>query len=237
MLTVFGVDGYFSYRGLNYYIVGEWFFGAIVMLYALYPLFLKSVNKLGWKVLIGIIPLWIWQIETEFFIIPSSTNLIHCSSVFIIGMLIFKYKLYHKKIVYFISLVVAALMLLIKIPGKDLYKEIALGISLFFILFALGEFFMKLPVIKGIIVFVSSLTFPMFLVQNKIGYYLVEKYSPTTHLGVIKVIIITLVLCMLSGWCISAITNALYKTKWFSYIDKVFLSEKNKKSGVKNGTN
>lgn len=229
LLTVFGVDGYFSYRGLNYYIVGEWFFGAIVMLYVLYPLFVKIVNKLGWKVMFGIIPLWIWQIETDFFTIPQSTNLIHCSSVFIIGMLIFKYKLYLQKVVYFISVAVAASMLLIKIPGNDLYKEIALGIAMFFILFGVGEFLMKLPVIKEIIVFVSGLTFPIFLVQNKVGYYLVKQFAPTTHLGVIKVIVITLVLCMLSGWCVSAITNALFKTKWFTYMDKFFISTKNKK--------
>jgi len=237
LLTVFGIDGYFRYKGLNYYIVGEWFFGAIVMLYLLYPLFVRLVNKLGWKLLIGMIPLWVWQIETKFFTIHRSTNLIHCSCVFIIGMLIFKYKLYRFKPIYLISLTVAAVLLLVKIPGQDLYKEIALGLAVFFILFGLGEIFMKLPFIKDVITFVSGLTFPMFLVQNKVGYYLVNEFSPTTHLGVIKVIALTLLLSMLCGWCISAITNALLKTKWFSYIDKIFMTEKNKKSEVKNGTN
>ena len=32
LLTFFGVDGYFMYRGMNYYTVGEWFLGAIIML-------------------------------------------------------------------------------------------------------------------------------------------------------------------------------------------------------------
>ena len=236
LLTVFGLDGYFSYRGLNYYIVGEWFFGAIVLLYILYPLFLKIVNKLGWKVLFAVIPLWIWEIETDVFLIHDATNLIHCSSVFILGMLIFKYKIYRFKPIYIISVIVGAVMLIVKIPGANLYKEIALGVSMFFVLFFVGEFIMKLPVLKDIIIFVSGLTFSMFLVQNKVGYYLVQRFTPITHLGVIKVIILTLLLCMLSGWCITAITNALFKTKLFGYIDKFFLSEKNKKSEVKNGT-
>ena len=44
-LTLFGIDGYFLYLGNNYYQVGEWFLGAIVILYALYPLLLIIFNK------------------------------------------------------------------------------------------------------------------------------------------------------------------------------------------------
>lgn len=238
LLTIFGVDGYFRYRGLNYYIVGEWFFGAIVMLYTLFPLLVKVVNKLGWKVLIGIIPLWIWQVETDIFTIPQSTNLIYCITIFVIGMLIFKYKVYRCKPVIFACLVISAVVLFVQIPGNDLYTETILGITLFFVLFGMGEILMKIPVLKNGISFVSSLTFPMFLVQNKVGYYLVEKFTPTSHLGVIKVIVVTLILCMLSGWCINAITNALFKTKWFGYLDKLSNKEKKlKKQRFNNGTN
>lgn len=44
LLSLLGMDGYFQYRGPNYYLIGEWFFGAIVFLYILYPLFAKYMG-------------------------------------------------------------------------------------------------------------------------------------------------------------------------------------------------
>ena len=39
LLTLFGMDGYLSYRYTqNYYFIGEWFLGALIFLYLLYPL-------------------------------------------------------------------------------------------------------------------------------------------------------------------------------------------------------
>ena len=38
--TILGLDGYVFYKIDNYYILGEWFLGAIILLYVLYPLLL-----------------------------------------------------------------------------------------------------------------------------------------------------------------------------------------------------
>lgn len=39
LLTLFGMDGYMSYRYTpNYYFIGEWFLGALILLYLCYPL-------------------------------------------------------------------------------------------------------------------------------------------------------------------------------------------------------
>ena len=45
LLTAVGLDGYLAYRIPGYYIVGEWFLGAIVLLYCLYPLYQKAVSR------------------------------------------------------------------------------------------------------------------------------------------------------------------------------------------------
>jgi peptidoglycan/LPS O-acetylase OafA/YrhL len=46
ILTIFGVDGLLSYRIPNYYLIGEWFLGCIIILYIIFPvtrfLFLKN---------------------------------------------------------------------------------------------------------------------------------------------------------------------------------------------------
>lgn len=232
LLTVFGMDGYFSYRGLNYYLVGEWFLGAIVWLYVLYPLFVKLINRFGWKVLFGIVPLWIWQIETDLFTISSACNLIHCSSLFMIGMLVFKYRVYRMKPIFWISAAVSIFLLFVPIPGRGLYMNIVLGISVFFVLFAMGELLMKVPVLRNGISFVSGLTFSMFLVQNKVGSYIVERFTPSTVIGLMKVIVVTVMLCMLGGWCVRAVANAVMKTKWFGWLERVATSTNKKKAEV-----
>ncbi len=45
ILTFLGMDGYFLHLGMNYYCLGEWFLGAIIILYILYPLLLFLWNR------------------------------------------------------------------------------------------------------------------------------------------------------------------------------------------------
>ena len=45
LFTLFGMDGYFSHLGQNYYCLGEWFLGAIIWLYFLYPLLALAFRK------------------------------------------------------------------------------------------------------------------------------------------------------------------------------------------------
>lgn len=183
-------------------------------------------------VLIGVIPLWIWQIETDVFVISSVRNLIHCSSLFVIGMLVFKYKVFRMKPVFWICAAVSMVLLFISIPGRSQYKSIILGISLFFVLFTMGNLVMKVPVLRDGIRFVSGLTFSMFLVQNQVGYYVVERFAPSTVIRLVKVIVVTLVLCILAAWCLRAITNAVMRTKWFGWLESVVTSINKKKAEV-----
>ena len=44
-LTLIGMDGYLSYRIRTYYLIGEWFLGAIIIIYILYPLILCIVAR------------------------------------------------------------------------------------------------------------------------------------------------------------------------------------------------
>ena len=40
LFTLFGMDGYFDYLMKTYYLIGQWFLGAIIIIYLLYPLIL-----------------------------------------------------------------------------------------------------------------------------------------------------------------------------------------------------
>lgn len=46
ILTLIGFDGYLNYKVPTFYLVGEWFLGAIISLYILFPFLRKAVLKL-----------------------------------------------------------------------------------------------------------------------------------------------------------------------------------------------
>lgn len=45
VLTLIGMDGYFSYKTETFYLVGEWFLGCILLLYLIFPLTRWCVKK------------------------------------------------------------------------------------------------------------------------------------------------------------------------------------------------
>ncbi|WP_145512520.1 acyltransferase family protein, partial [Yersinia kristensenii] len=45
LVTIIGFDGYMSWYMTTYYIVGEWFIGFIIIMYALFPLVRIALNK------------------------------------------------------------------------------------------------------------------------------------------------------------------------------------------------
>lgn len=223
ILTVLGLDGYFLYRGANYYIVGEWFLGAIVLLYAMYPLLAKIVRSWGWRTLLVMLPLWVWQLHTDVFEIYTSRNLIYCCGYFLTGMLIEKYGLYKNKIIRSAAFALCAVLLFVPIAGLEWEKCIVLSVSMFFVLFAVGEQVMKLPVLSRVFAFIGGISFPIYLVQNKVGMSIVSRFAPATYTGVLKVIAVSLALCFAYAWCIRAIAAAVQKTDWFAKIDNFFL--------------
>ena len=86
LLSLFGVDGYFSYKIPNYYQVGEWFLGAIVMLHAVYPLLSFAVNKNKFAMPLLLLGGYAWMLGTDCFAISDNASrnqrrIIHNSSI------------------------------------------------------------------------------------------------------------------------------------------------------------
>ena len=72
--TILGLDGYFLYRIKTCYLIGEWFFGAIIIIYFFYP-FLTFIDKNYYYILALILCfLNIFIYYTNFFIINRSRN-------------------------------------------------------------------------------------------------------------------------------------------------------------------
>lgn len=84
ILTIFGLDGYFIYRFNSYYLIGEWFLGAIIIIYILYPALSWLMNKNILIIHYLTSLLYLFMYFTDFFIIRKSRNMITCIIVFIL---------------------------------------------------------------------------------------------------------------------------------------------------------
>ena len=222
-MSIFGLDGYFAYRFPGYYIVGEWFLGAIVFLYILYPIFLKLIQIMDWKLLLFIVPMVIWQFEINWFLIHPYHNLIFCSAMFIAGMLIFKYKIYRNVYIKLVGCIVGIIDLVMPIPSMGLYEGFA-SIPMFFALFALAGVVMQIPVLKASVAFLSGLSFPMFLIQNKVIEFLTFYIPVNSYMDLVKIMVLAVLLSILCAWCINILTHEIMRTKCFLCLDKTIMN-------------
>lgn len=124
-LTIAGVDGYFLYLGPNFYLIGEWFLGAIIFLYLLYPLTLRQFKKAPVSTLVLLFLLTVWVSMTDIFTILPARNIICCLTGFVVGMFLgWKDTLLDNKWMVLISGIMALILLLI--PLKSIMPQILL---------------------------------------------------------------------------------------------------------------
>lgn len=106
ILSLLGIDGYFLYRYENYYILGEWFLGAIIILYIIYPIFVRLFNKSDKITLLVLFLSYLWVLNTSFFIIGDFRNIISCLFSFSVGMLFIKYTKFFLENLYILLLAI-----------------------------------------------------------------------------------------------------------------------------------
>ena len=226
ILTLLGMDGYLAHRfPQSYYLVGEWFLGAIILLYILYPLLLKVVNTLGYGVLFVIILGCIWIERTDFFTITISYNLIYCASVFCLGMLISKYQLYKIGKLKILSVLTFVFMLFFPLPLSHNYTRIIMCISGFFSLYQLGEYFMKAGLINKIVTLISKLSFPIYLVHHFIIIELVAQFNPIATVEISCIFLAVMVVSVIYACFFNNISLFLMNQPVFRKIEKFFITE------------
>ena len=219
LLSVLGLDGYLVGIIPNYYILGEWFLGAIIILYLLYPLVLWIFRKCDWVLTVGLILLFLFQAHTDVFIIDGFTNIISCLVSFEIGMIIMKYHVWENKIIIIFSVLVTVCIMFISLPFNHNLASHLLGISLFFVLFYIGKI-MRFGVVRKVIGFISDLSYPIFLLQHLVVWHVLSRINPVKHwkvfvveLGILSITIVgAKVLQMFTG-LISKMFHVLWENR------------------------
>lgn len=181
LLTLFGVDGYFYDIVHNYYMVGEWFLGVIIIIYVLYPM-LNYLRK-NCKYIIDLFLIVAYMCSIVF----PTRGLIFISYIakFWLGMVFIenKEKIRNK----YISIGCAVGILLVMITEKRIlyidYSDV-LGFLLFLIFMNIGDKCMKNKEISRIILFLSGLSYPIFLWHHLTEIEILNLFSGKSIYGI-----------------------------------------------------
>ena len=187
LLTILGMDGYFHYLTPTYYLVGEWFLGAIIFLYILFPLyrFLQQKNRLLALVPLAAISIYIFFFNP--FTISVCWNLIVCSFYFVLGIAYgqteWKPKVKHVMTIlsFLVFTSIVAYLAVLYYNGKNYMHnyyvlDMFLSISLFFLLRGIADL-IKSGLVRKIIFSVGKYSFAFYLLHHVIISYVVGKYA------------------------------------------------------------
>lgn len=187
LLSLVGLDGYFYYKMPTFYSVGEWFLGAIVLLYLLFPV-LKYLHK-KWCFITTVIlaVLFTFVLHSDFFVIEPTRNLITCIFSMWLGMLFMKYYSFfeNRKYIAGIAVIAAGIVLGFKLPIHQVCSMLVLGSSLFLILFYASPFIYKWSMVKKCLSSVSKISYQIFILQHVLITWVLNFYQ-TVQLGWIK---------------------------------------------------
>jgi len=227
ILSFLGLDGYFYYKSPNYYLIGEWFIGAIIMLYIIYPLLVKVYNKQPLVTIAIVLAGYAFILNTNFFTISVSRNLISCLISFLFGIVAIQNKsIIENKLTIIISTFITVIVLFVSIPiPNDISQHIA-GFALFIVLWNLGKIVMKRNVINIIITELDKITFHIFLYQNiAIGKFIGLK-NPTSLGKKIIWCLIVIIYTIICAKIISVVVASIINSKPMKKIDSYFLEPK-----------
>ena len=224
IFTVLGIDGYFSYKFCVFYLIGEWFLGAIIMIYILYPILIWKINKLLYIIIIfiSISCGYILIIFTKFFNIFFQRNLIVCITSFYFGIISLKYKKYFFENIY---IGISSFLLLELLCFIKLFKNIIIfqiqGFSLFIFLIQVGKYIMNTK-IKSFFIIISNHSFIIFLVHHQIIKEIQAVIPNEKWVTIIIAITIITLLSLIYSKVISLVLNSIFQTNLFKKIEKKF---------------
>ena len=188
LLSLFGMDGYFNYAHTNFYSVGEWFLGAIIILYLIYPLVLYCYNHFFKLSTFLLFLAFCLNMKLDLFQISDADNLITCLFCFWMGMIFVRYfnRIKTPAIPAFLSLGICLFFLFFPLNTNQYISMIIAGIALFLVLFYAAPYVFKVLPLKKLVRTSSDLSYELFLVHHIFMNYVFNclAINPDLHISV-----------------------------------------------------
>ncbi|RHA14250.1 acyltransferase [Megasphaera sp. AM44-1BH] len=178
--TFIGMDGYlFAWLQFHtFYILGEWFLGAIIIAYLTYPVLLGIINKSEFFSSMIIVTLFVATYTWNMFSQDPFRNVFSVIFSFYLGMLIMKHQIFLREWISIVSLVFLLLLLFIPAQRDSTISAQADGLLLFFVFYSIGSKITTNSILKKIIVWLSNISYEIFLLQHVVILYMLEIWNP-----------------------------------------------------------
>lgn len=191
ILSLVGMDGYLAYKVNDYYILGEWFIGAIILLYVLFPMIVRMDRKCRGATVALIGFMYISSVWINISGMMAFRTLPSCLISFYFGMLFVDYRQMAEK--YWLITCMALVVLKIIPYGNVNLKGHLAGICMACVLYGLGTYLMKYRTVKEIMQCIGGLSYYIFLTHHYVICLLI-KYIPTGSVVVKEWILLLVVL-------------------------------------------
>lgn len=199
LLTLTGLDGFLFYKIPNYYLIGEWFTGFILIIYVAFPVLRIGVMKrpvlTGLTVLV--LSLVLHHFYNSFFLMLENRNPLMRLPEFVFGMCFSRYILRQNTIAFVVSLALLVLFFFWTPPFPPVQYGLVLGIAVFCVLAVMAERMAWPSSVVNAVTFLSKYAFLAFLVHHQIIYILLP-HVDASHFSVVEVHYLFLIVLFLS---------------------------------------
>jgi peptidoglycan/LPS O-acetylase OafA/YrhL len=175
ILSFMGIDGFLAYRVTDFYLVGEWFTGFILIVYLGFPLLrygLLKMPAITWLILLSIMSATVFYYQ-NFFVIPQKFNPMVRLPEFFFGMFFVQYIYDKKPFIYsaIVSVILIVLFILWKPPIPIApYRLISDGAIFVVIAYAMKNFTSNK--FYEWMAYLAKHSFVAFLLHHQIIYFL-----------------------------------------------------------------
>lgn len=179
IISYLGMDGYLSYLIPNFYIIGEWFLGAIILIYILFPVLRYLSNRYPRTYIILLTILTILICFFNPFKIHPLRNIVVCIFSFSLGMYYEKYIKDIKVYQFLIAVIITIVIYFIKIEFLNFSILMNIfGSSLFIALVYISKF-INIQFFKDICIYIGKYSYAIFLLHHYIIGYILDKFRGT----------------------------------------------------------
>ena len=224
LISLIGLDGYLSYKIKTFYLVGDWFLGAIIIIYALYPLLLKMILKTNFIINnIFICFFYCIMYKTHYFIISRKYNIITCITSFYFGIETIRFRKFYleNKIILIFCFFIWIFLYKIKIQTFIIIWQIQ-GFSLFIILFHIGKYIMSTKIDK-IFMEINNISFGIFLFHHRFVFEILALNNPTEWYLHLLLVFMTFLLTIICSKVHLIVVNSIIKSSTFKKLEALFL--------------
>lgn len=230
IFILIGLDGYlfFGYkiRVFNLAGIGEWFLGAIIIIYILYPILSTLMNINIFIINYIIFINYYFMYKTNFYSrVIYERNFFTCLNSFYFGMLVIKYKTFFMEniIIFIIALFLSILLFLIKISSSFFLISQLHGFAIYIILLKIGNIIMSKKY-SAIFFTLSSLSYSIFLYHHRIIRDILSIYNPEKFILHFILLCTTIIIILFFARMHSNNVDYILKSKIFQILDNFFLN-------------